>query len=104
MNLFNICIFVTSIVTIKGLYFSSVQEIKKDSYINDVKGLYACTLNYCASVEKYKVAENNTFKCNEENIGIMVPQANPYNKSHFIDKHFYLQPLESRDYFKAASI
>ena len=89
-------------VSINGL-FSSVQEIKKDTYINDVKGLYACTSSLCTALEKFKVAENNTFKCQEENIGIMVPHSiNPNNKSQFTEKHLFLQPLEAREYFKVA--
>ena len=50
--------------------------------------------NFCVFADEFKIAENNTFQCNNNYLGILItlPQApkSPYNKTEFTDYFLYI--------------
>ncbi len=74
----------------------TISDTKKSTFIN--ADLIYCHKDYLQHsfcvFDKFKIAENNTFQCNNMNLGILItlPQApkSPDNKTEFTDYFLYI--------------
>ena len=75
----------------------TISDTKKSTFIN--ADLIYCHKDYlqhhfCVFADKFKIAENNTFQCNDKYLGILItlPQApkSDDNKTEFTDYFLYL--------------
>ena len=106
MRFFSLIVIFGSLASVQALFNLSKKQstatVEKESIIESVINLYACLNNVCLVVDKYKIAANNTFRCNEDNIGVYIFRSKPLNSTP-IQQYSFLQPLTSPEYFKVSS-